>query len=155
MTLRIAIIATAVVASAPAFAPIRPIMPGEEATADTVSVTFNTRDSTSFHFTGDTVDSIEFHVRDKTYPLLLTACRPPLKAIHAETAELFWGSEHDKRANGTFTMTARFGAADSLIRGEFPRLQITFRNGKLAGILAEHKTAPDSSIHAPLVCSGT
>jgi hypothetical protein len=131
-----------------ASADVRPVVPGEEAQPLLVTVEFDTKDSVSFHLTKDAVSLISFRVLNDVYTLSLESCTP-ITDVRFETAMLYWGSAHDERVHGTFTLTFRMGFAPPGQARRLSMVQISFRNGKPIGVLGPKWTA-DGEVMAPL-----
>jgi hypothetical protein len=132
---RVAAIVLGFAVTAPIDAGIHSVAPGEIVQTNTISVTFDSGDSASFHLSGGFVDRLDFNVLKKPYSVSLAGCKP-VQGERAETASLSCGSEHDQRSQGTFTILVSFGVMDSVHPGQLPQLQISFANGKLAMLLA-------------------
>ena len=131
-------------------ATIRAIVPGEEAHPSVVTIEFDTKDSVSFQLRKGALSLISLRVLNKSYSLPLESCTP-LTDVRFETAMLYWGSAHDERARGTFTLTFKVVFERSRQADKLSLVQITFKNGKPFWVLGPTWTA-NGEVMAPL-CS--
>ena len=108
-----------------AHAAIAPERKGE--TPRAVTVHFATGDAT-FNLLKGVVQSIDFHVSGKLYPVPFIGCSP-LEHVRFDTAE-FYDDRQLGRKPGSFTLNFQIGTEESRAFGRLPLVQITVLNGR-------------------------
>jgi hypothetical protein len=136
-----------------AFAPIGPYVPpsrveGITTQREAVAVRFDSGDTASFRLTERRVTDIDFHVQGKGYSLPLT-CAGGLADVHFDSAELSGGSEQ-ATAEKSFTMLFDIGQEQDRKYGALPRIQLSFRLGRVVAMLVTNKTGDTASFSSKL-----
>ena len=138
-----------------AFAPAGPYVPPSRVAdittqPDAVSVRFDSGDTASFRLAERRVTDIDFHVLGKEYSLPLK-CAGGLANVHFDTAELSVGSE-EGTAEKSFTVLFDMGQEQDREYGALPRIQASFRRGRVIDMLVTNKTG-DTAYYSSKLCA--
>jgi hypothetical protein len=112
---------------------------------DAVTIAFKSGTAT-FNLSKGVVETIVFHVGDKSYSVSLSGCTA-LEHIVFDSAVFDVGQTIEE---GLFVLTFDAGAEDARAFGKLPRVQVSFNHGRPSLLLIARAVAKDGYFSSPL-----